>query len=227
MAWVIADTETTGLVGPACEIALREIDPDTFETIFEIDSLIDPECEIEDGAFQIHGISNAMVANEPTIAEFVEHRLNNCFAGRHIVMIGHNVSFDIKRLHPIGSIVQSICTMQHARKLWPNKEEVANHKLQTLREHFGFPANAAHRALADVDTTQRLLVEIVGRSGRTLRDFAATQDTTIHRMPFGVHRGKLLATLPRSYLEWMKKEMEDPNLKASAIKILKTMGKAA
>ena len=80
---------------------------------------------------------------------------------------------------------------------------MANHKLGTLREHFGFPVNEAHRAMADVATTHRLLRELMGRTNRNLRDFYATQDTTVHRMPWGKHKGKLMFELDASYMQWL------------------------
>lgn len=226
LAFVIADTETTGLNGPAIEIALREICPDTLETLGECQSLIDPgkEFPIEPGAQAVHGISDAMVADAPTLDEFltVPGYLDDRFAGRDIVLIAHNASFDVKRLNRIGNIVACICTLFHSRQLIGT--ETPNHKLPTLREHFGFPVNEAHRAMADVATTHRLLRELMGRAGRrTLRDFYATQETTVHRMPFGKHRGELMMDLPKAYLQWLKKECPDldPNLRKSVEKALK------
>lgn len=224
IAWVIADTETTGLTGPACEVALHEINPDTLEMLWEIDSLIDPQTPIEPGAMAVHGITDEMVAHEPTMDEFIEHRLGSHFHGRDIVLICHNASFDFKRLNMIGDVTSSICTLFHSRQLIG--AEVANHKLQTLREHFGFPVNEAHRALADVYTTKRLLRELMGRAGRrTLHDFHATQETTVHRMPWGKHKGELLMAMPVPYLTWLKKECADlePNLKKSVEKALKAL----
>lgn len=226
IAWVIADTETTGLTGPACEIALREIDPDTLETIGEIQSLIDPECEIEAGAMAVHKITQEMVAGAPTMAEFLSEPgyLDGAFDGRDIVIIAHNAQFDVKRLHPIGNIISSVCTLFHSRQYIGT--DVANHKLPTLREHFGFPPNEAHRALADVATTHRLLRELMARAGRrTLRDFHATQETTVHRMPWGKHKGELLMAMPVPYLQWLKKDCTDlePNLKKSVEKALKAL----
>lgn len=226
LAFVIADTETTGLTGPACEIALREICPDTLASLGEVQSLIDPgkEFPIEAGAQAVHGITQEMIADAPTLEEFltVPGYLDGRFEGRDIVLIAHNASFDIKRLNEIGNITASICTLFHSRQLIGT--EVVNHKLPTLREHFGFPKNEAHRAMADVATTHRLLVELMSRAGRrTLRDFYATQETTVHRMPWGKHRGELLMTLPKAYLQWLKKECTDlePNLKKSVEKALK------
>lgn len=219
LAFVIADTETTGLTGPAIEIALREICPDTLETLGECQSLIDPgkEYPIEPGAQAVHGISDAMVADAPTLDEFltVPGYLDGRFDGRDIVLIAHNAQFDEKRLRRIGNIVSSICTLFHARQLIV--DETPNHKLPTLREHFGFPANEAHRAMNDVATTHRLLRELMGRAGRrTLRDFYQTQETTIHRWPFGKYRGLLLMDTPKDYLTWFKKQPDvEANLKKS------------
>jgi len=231
IAWVIADTETPGLQVEQgiCEIALCEIDPDSrdLDTLWEIDSLIDPQIPIPAVATEIHGITDAMVADEPTMAEFIEHRLGDRFGGRQIVIIAHNASFDVPRIHPIGDITASICTLFHARQLIPKQSPTSphgpeNHKLTTLREYFGFPPNEAHRALADVYTTKRLLREILARTNRTLRDFLSTMDTTVHRQPWGKHAGKLLMDMPLDYLLWMKKECDlEPNLKKSVEKVLK------
>lgn len=222
VVWVIADTETPSLKAEdgVVEIALREIDPDTLETLWEIDSLIDCQCPIGAVAMEIHGITDEMIADEPTMAEFVEHRLKNRYAGKDLVVIAHNASFDVPRIHAIGDIKASICTLFHARQLIP---EATNHKLVTLREHFGFPENEAHRALADVATTHRLLREILGRTNRGLREFLDTMDTTVHRMPWGRWKGTLLHQVPRDYLLWLKKECKDlePNLKKSVEKALK------
>jgi DNA polymerase III epsilon subunit-like protein len=227
IAWVIADTETPSLKAEdgICEIGLREIDPDTLETLWEKQSLIDCQCPIGEVPMSIHGITNEMIASAPTLDEYISTPgyLDGAFEGRDIVMICHNASFDVPRLHKVGNIVASICTLFHSRQLIGT--EVPNHKLPTLREHFGFPVNEAHRALADVATTHRLLRELLGRTDRGLRDFLATMDTTVHRMPWGAHRGKLMHLVPKDYLTWLKKECKDlePNLRKSVEKVLKTL----
>lgn len=229
-AWVIADTETTGLNGPAIEIALHEINPLTLEMLWEVDSLIDPgpDFPIEPGAMAIHGITDEMVADAPTLEEFLttpgDQFLNGRLEGRDVILICHNAVFDIKRLHPIGDVTNTICTLFHSRQLVGT--EVVNHKLTTLREHFGFPPNEAHRALADVYTTKRLLRELLGRTNRTLPEFLATMDVTVHRMPWGKHRGQLIMNMRKDYLEWVKGLPDlEPNLKKSVVKALKTMAK--
>jgi DNA polymerase III epsilon subunit-like protein len=228
IAWVIADTETPGLKVEEgiCELALREIDPDTLETIDEVQSLIDCQCPIGAVAQEIHGISAEMLVDAPTMQEFIETPgyLDGRFDGRQIVMICHNAPFDVPRLQMIGDITSSICTLFHSRQMWP-KSEVGDHKLGTLREHFGFPKNEAHRAMADVATTHRLLREILSNTNRTLRDFHATADTTVHRMPWGQHAGKLMLQLPASYLQWLWGLPDlEKNLRNSVEKVMKTNG---
>lgn len=224
-AFVIGDTETTGLPpgNAACEVALREICPVSLETRWELRSLIDPEIEIGEKAAEIHGITQDMVADEPTMQEFVEHRLGpDRINGRKIVLICHNVRFDKPLLAAIGQITNSICTLEHARRLWPKgtPNGPSDHKLQTLREHFRIPANNAHSALDDVHITHEVLRHILEAHGRTLLDLAFEGPVVVHRMPFGEHAGKLLMDMPADYLRWMLTKDFDPNLKRSVQRVL-------
>lgn len=220
--FLICDTESTGLVKPigVVEVAIRQICPVTLDTIKEWHSLIDPQVEISAGAQEIHGISYEMVQDEPTLAEFIEHRLGDVFADNDITFIAHNVPYDLPLLSTIGTVTRSVCTLAWSRQLVKGS---VNHKLQTLREHFGFPVNEAHRAMADVATTHRLLKKLIDLSGRTLEQLAATTEQVYHTMPFGVHKGKLLFNLPKSYLVWMlKQEGWEPNLLKSIKKVMLT-----
>lgn len=222
MRFVIGDRETCGLgeQNMACEIALLEIDPETLEPIGEWYSLIDPQMEIAPQAEAIHGISNAMVADEPTLAEFIEHRLCGAFDGCDITMIAHNMPFDFKELNKVGNVTRTICTLAWARQLI---HDSPNHKLQDLGTFYGFPVDGAHSAAGDTRTTRLLLKKLLEISGRTLEQFAATPTRTYHTMPFGKHKGMLLFQVPKSYLEWMLTEGDwDPNLLESVKKVLRT-----
>jgi DNA polymerase-3 subunit epsilon len=219
--YVIADTETCGLrkMKIACEVALMEIDPETLEPIGTWASLIDPEIAIPEFVTGIHGITDEMVADQPTLTEFIEHKLHGGLEGE-ITFIAHNVPFDLPLLTGIGSITRSVCTLFEARQMYHN---TPSHKLQDLRLHFGFPENEAHRALSDVHTTRRLLGQILKDSGRTLDQLADAKDRTVHVMPFGQHKGQLLMTVPRQYLSWLvQQENVEANLLASIHKVLKT-----
>src|ERR1700741_4806481 len=89
--FIIGDTETCGLGEDknACQVGLLEIDPRTLEPIWEIESLIDPQWPISEGAAAMHGITNELVADEPTMDEFVQYRLGGPLKGE-ITLIAHN-----------------------------------------------------------------------------------------------------------------------------------------
>lgn len=221
--YLVADTETCGLGEhqKACELAIREIDPVTLDTIKEWESLIDPQWPIQPGASEIHGIYDKDVVDAPTLAEYLEHVLKDEFVGYDIVFIGHNAQFDLKCLHTLFDVTQTVCTLAWARRLLT---DAPNNKLQTLREHFGYPAGEAHRALADVATTVRVLRELLQRSGFTLEQFAMNGQHTVHVMPWGAHRGKLLMQVPVPYLRWLWSVDLEENMRESVKKALTVHG---
>jgi DNA polymerase III epsilon subunit-like protein len=210
---IIGDTETTGLSGDraACEVGLIEIDVDTLEVIAEHSSLIDPQRPIEAGATAIHGITDAQVACAPTTAEYVEGPLKGGLGD--MVLIGYRVGFDLPMLKVVGKVVQTFDVLPLAQQLVTG---TANHKLQTLKEHFGLPGGAAHRALGDCQTTLQLLRVLIPLSGRSLADHLKTKVQFISQMPFGKHVGKPLVALPQDYREWLlKQDGIDNNLRSS------------
>ncbi|NNN11525.1 MAG: 3'-5' exonuclease [Acidimicrobiaceae bacterium] len=82
--WLILDTETTGLstiTSRVVEIAVLEPSGNVL-----LETLVNPETEIPEGASRIHGISNLDVVNSPTMTEVwpellatVENRLLLCY----------------------------------------------------------------------------------------------------------------------------------------------------
>jgi DNA polymerase-3 subunit epsilon len=76
---LILDTETTGLDGYLVALAIIDTNGDT---LFE--SLVNPECPIEDGAQQVHGLSNEDVATAPTWREICE-QVGAILNGRYVI----------------------------------------------------------------------------------------------------------------------------------------------
>lgn len=223
VAYLIADTETTGLPPAyrACEVAWVEIDPVTLESIHEVDQLIDPEIEIPAGATAIHGITNEMVANEPTMAEFKQLILGDRYAERDICIIAHNAVFDVPLVKDLFTVTNTVCTLTWARRLFP---DAPNHKLVTLREHFGYPEGEAHRALADCHTTRRILRDLLAKRNMTLEQFARNGEHTVHVMPFGQFKGRLMASIPVPYLTWLwNRDNLEENMRESVAKVLKNV----
>lgn len=210
---IIGDTETTGLSGDraACEVGLIEIDVHTLEVVAEYSSLIDPERPIEAGATAIHSITDAQVSHAPTMSEYIQGPLKGGLGD--IVLIGYRVGFDLPMLRVVGNVVQTFDVLPLAQQL---VSDTANHKLQTLKDHFGLPGGAAHRALGDCQTTLQLLRVLIPLSGRSLADHLKTKVQFITKMPFGKHIHKPLVAIPKDYREWLlKQDGIDNNLRAS------------
>lgn len=86
-AAVVIDTETTGLPGAICEIAV--VDAATGATL--LDTLVDPRTPMTASAYRIHGISDADVARSPAWPDVLP-RFLAVTAGRQV--LAYNVDFD-------------------------------------------------------------------------------------------------------------------------------------
>ena len=197
--YIIGDTETTGLRGKVCEIAWIEIDSE-FNVLNRVQSLIDPEIPIEPGAMQIHGITDDMVRDAPTIEEF--YSVVHPRKYESIVLMAHNVSFDYKFLAPHMPIDGTLCSLQLARKLLPT---AANHKLQTLRSELGLPGGEEHRAMGDCISVLALLQHLCKISFKTLDQHVKISENPVMLdvMPYGKHKGEKIADLPKDYRLWL------------------------
>lgn len=217
MRIICIDTETAGFAPPSegsgiCDIAIANVDED-FGIYWKVESLIDPECSISPSAMGVHHITDEMVADQPTLSEFMEqykYPLNEVN-----VVMGHNVQFDIRFVRPfLPDAFQVIDTLKLARIVWPDAE---NHKLQTLRYAYNLDAGNAHRAMGDVITTislARLLAEEVGTDARGLLQLMHAPLPLATRMQFGKHKGERLGDLPMQYVRWLLDKADiDPDLR--------------
>lgn len=84
------DTETTGLKGAVCEIAVVD-----YDGVVVFDSLINPMRPIEAEAQATHGITDTMVAGAPEFKS-VWRRLRSILLGRVVVV--YNADFDREAL---------------------------------------------------------------------------------------------------------------------------------
>lgn len=197
----VFDTESASLAGGVVEIALTILD-DGFNVVFEAESLIDPECPISPTAMGIHHITDKMVWDKPTLAEWAEVT-RYPFMSDDLILCGHNVAFDIRMCKDIlPEQFTSLCTLKLARAVWP---EAPDHKLQTLRYMLGLDAGDAHRAMGDVKACVSLLRKLRDDAGLTLADMLniVSQPMSLDSlMPFGKHKGTPLQELPKTYIAW-------------------------
>jgi DNA polymerase-3 subunit epsilon len=162
--YVAFDTETTGLspVGARLvELSGVKFLADGTE-ISRFQTLIDPQCPIPPEATAIHGITDDMVAGQPTYAEAVPAFFDFALAAdvqlpaqgpNQTVLVAHNAPFDLGFLEvAMGKLALPapanlvLDTLPLSRALIP---ESPNYQLATLINHLGIEASTYHRALAD------------------------------------------------------------------------------
>ena len=197
--FIVLDTETTCASTSAgvCEVAYAEID-ENFNILLEHTSLIDPEKPITASASGVHGIADEDVVDSPTLDEYMYIVHDTPPFEGQVVMIGHNVQFDLRYIGPyIPNLVGQICTLKLARRYLPDEE---NHKLQTLMHSLKLQRRGSHRADSDVFTTIGLVKHLSKVSGKSLSEMleAMGDFIKVEVMPFGKHKGTPLPALTSS-----------------------------
>lgn len=188
-ATVILDTETTGLNGHLVEIAVTDRRGQVL-----LDTLVNPECEIEAGAAAIHGLTSDVLAGAPTYMELAE-RLWSVLNGRRVVI--YNTVFDCDTI-----LFNEV--LRAARALGPEPGDAVARYWRPLKKAsrwecamgeyaawFGAfddyhgdytwqPLGGGHRALSDCRTVRERLIEMTGAQSNEDQDEAllAVEGTT-------------------------------------------------
>ena len=162
------DLETTGGSPPQCAITeVGAVKLRGGECLGTLQTLVNPGVAIPPEITFLTGITQAMVIPAPPIEEVLPSVVE-FLAGA--VLVGHNVRFDLAFLQaalkragwpPLDMPVVDTCGL--ARRLLA--EEVRNHKLSTLADHFRTRARPIHRALDDALATGELLHCLLERAG--------------------------------------------------------------
>lgn len=158
---IFLDTETTGFNQAKIVTLAYNLGEEHMLTA----GIFKPNKEIDEGAAKVHGFTNEMVANMPTFNSSLDHtRLQKHLDDR--ILICHNVKFDKQVLENEGlNVGKFLCTVVLARALFPN---LGNHKLQTLREHFGItlPEAIAHSATGDVMILKAVFLKLLEEANK-------------------------------------------------------------
>ncbi len=186
MREIILDTETTGLDPEAghriVEIAALEvIDGVATGKLFQ--SYVNPERDMPDEAFRIHGLSQGFLEQHPRFAVIADEFLD--FIGGATLVI-HNAEFDLRfinaelaRLHkgPIG-MESVIDTVELARRRFPG----APASLDALCRRFGIDnsARTTHGARLDAELLADVYLELTGgrQAGLSLAPAGAKASST-------------------------------------------------
>lgn len=151
--YTVVDLETTGAAPIEAEICeIGAVKWRQGKIVDHWQTLIKPTVKMTDFIVGIHGITNQMVAQAPTIQEKLPEFRD--FVGDSVV-VAHHAPFDAgflahefekqKLPMPVDPL---ICTSLLARSVIP---ESTNHKLQTLVQFLKLEPRKAHRALADAE----------------------------------------------------------------------------
>lgn len=145
----ICDVESTGFKENAI-ISIAFLSYQDGELIKKENIFVNPEALIEDGAYAIHGISQAQVENCPTF-NLIWDRIFPFLANS--VFVGHNVQYDEKAIRIAAKRYGlelpeyvTLCTCKNAKK-WVKGLE--NYKLDTLCDYFGVKLDNHHDAFED------------------------------------------------------------------------------
>ncbi|MGW3491522.1 exonuclease domain-containing protein [Streptomyces sp. NRRL F-5630] len=155
---VLIDTETHDLWGRCMEIAV--VDCASGETL--LDTLVNPGCPVTDGAFMVHGISDAMIADAPAFDQVLPDLLR-VTAGRTVLAYNEEydrtvLNHDCQRLGlapaHLGAAANWCCVME-SRSAWKEVRE-------------WLPLTGGHRALGDARAALEVLRQLASAPHRAL-----------------------------------------------------------
>ena len=178
LTFIAFDVETTGLSAIACKLVElsgvkfkldSSAGKDTSECagvqIDTFSALINPGGPIPQEVSALHGITDAMVADAPSVDSVLPQFYQWCGNPADTVLIAHNASFDVEFLKvnsqrlridlPAHAVIDTLALAQCL------VQGSLNYKLKTLSEHFGFAGSLYHRALDDSMYVQKLFAKLV------------------------------------------------------------------
>ncbi len=218
-AWVIIDTETTGLSAPIFVVDLAAQRMRGWEPEGQpFRRLINQNAEIPPEASRVHGYTREILERDGDAALQVYQDFA-AYVGC-MPLVAFNLRYDLddvllpewKRLGlcPIGT--EGFCALRFAQRLL-DPVPAGNCKLQTLRQFYRLPERGAHTALGDVQS-------VVDLCGQVLRPLAEDQGLVSwakvlaytreewypSRLSFGKHKGRLYLEARRDseLLGWLK-----------------------
>ena len=187
MRHVMLDTETTGLSAAAghriIEIAAIEVDNRSVTSnVFQV--YVNPERSVDQGAFEVHGLSEEFLEDKPTFDLVVEDLLA-FVKGSNVVM--HNASFDVgflnMELDKLGmGVFEDYCeeiidSLTLARRLHPGRRN----SLDALCERYSIDRSSRtlHGALIDTQLLAEVYLAMTRGQDSLLREEAESGKTPL------------------------------------------------
>jgi DNA polymerase-3 subunit epsilon len=160
MRQVVLDTETTGLEVSAqhriIEIGAVEVLDRKF-TGRQFHKYINPQRDIDDGAFEVHGISSEFLSDKPVFTD-IRDELMEFLRGADLVI--HNAPFDVAFLNYELSLlpgrterIESVCGITDSLALARHRHPGQKNSLDALCRRYGVDNSARklHGALLDAE----------------------------------------------------------------------------
>ncbi|SEL26504.1 DNA polymerase III subunit epsilon [Nitrosovibrio tenuis] len=187
MRQIFIDTETTGLeprLGHRIiEIAAVEMHSRRL-TGRRVHYYLNPQRDIEEGALQVHGLTNEFLQDKQKFRDIV-HELLEFIRGAELIM--HNASFDVgfldhelglAELRPLSECCHSIVdTLKMAKELYPGKKN----NLDALCERYEVDNSrrALHGALLDAELLAEVYLAMTRGQDSLLMDLEAPSELDI------------------------------------------------
>jgi DNA polymerase-3 subunit epsilon len=169
VTFCVVDLETTG--GSPVESRITEVGAVKVrggERLATFQSLVNPLEAIPPSIAHLTGITDQLVAGEPTIEQILPALVEFLHG---TVFVAHNAGFDLGFVNAALTRLDyepvpgpPVCTAKLAKRVvWP---EVPNVKLRTLARYFRTRVQPVHRALADAEATAEVLQGLLDLGGR-------------------------------------------------------------
>lgn len=172
MRQVVVDTETTGLEPErghrVIEVGAVEL-VDRRLTGRRLQIYVDPERDIDDAAYEVHGLSAEFLADKPKFAEVADQLLD--FIAEAEVII-HNAPFDVSFIdyelkllgRPAAKQVEALCTVTDSLALARRKHPGQKNSLDALCRRYGVDNSARelHGALLDAEILADVYLAMTG-----------------------------------------------------------------
>jgi len=158
--YVVFDIETTGFSAgyhKITEIGAVKIENGVITEEFH--QLIDPGVPVPRKITEITGITDELLAGQPSIDDVLPLFLEFC---EECSLVAHNASFDMSFIKTNAAEQGLVCnfnivdTLSLARRLFPRLE---NHKLNTVANHLSIEHSNHHRAMGDAKATAQIFLQ--------------------------------------------------------------------
>lgn len=163
--YVVFDLETTGLKPERCDILeIGAVKLENEKIIDRFHTFVNGGAVIPSNITELTGITEDMLEGAPNPREALESFKKFCGGS---CLVAHNAKFDMGFLHHHGDILDIPFDHPYADTLMLSRyllrDEIPNHKLDTISEYLKIDMGSHHRADDDAATCAQILIKLMDR----------------------------------------------------------------